>query len=185
MPKKNDYVPVRVFAVQGKRGPTEGGMKYTCSSCKIDYIVKENLKPICPLCEADDINASLRVQIDLLAQELTMVQSELERARAESDIVQTMRSAISVADIDDLVELKAIAYRWRSDPDDVVVLTRRSRRGNASLFVKLRSSNNESVFSPTSVGGVAFVAAYSDLVKARGAVRAMDGYAEAIASRLA
>lgn len=175
--------------VQGRRGPgdAQNMVKFTCSGCRIDYQMRETQKAVCPLCDEKDRNEHLRIQIDTLAQELEMTRKDLERARSESDLVQTMRHALLVAEPDDLAQIKAIVYRWRADPDNYVVLGASKGRGrNRSIVIELRQRKGDSeFFVPTSVGGVAFVASYYDLVKARGAARAMEGYAQAMAPYLA
>lgn len=179
------YDPVKTFPVQGKRGPGDvsGTTKVSCSSCRIDYHIKNGMKSVCPLCDSLEVVDSLRVQIGNLAQELEMTKKDLVRAQSESDAMQTMRSAISIADIEDVAEIKGIAYRWRSDPDQIVVLGSKAKK-RVGIEIRRRDGGDSEFFYPMSVGGVAFVAAYHDLVKARGAERAMDGYAQAVAEKL-
>lgn len=183
---QHKFIPVQSFPIQGRRGAgdIDGASKYSCSSCRIDYHVKEGLRAVCPLCEAEDRNAALRRQIDTLAQELEMVKGDLKRAQSEADIMQTMRHALSMAEATDIAEIKAIAYRWRADPHNISVRTMQMNK-QRKLAIELQSRQGDcEVFIPISVGGVVFVASFHDLIKARGTVRAMDGYAQAIAGKL-
>ena len=179
--------------VQGKRGQGDapGTSKYSCSTCKIDYHVAEGRNAVCPLCEANRIVESLREQVHSMAQQVSMLEDDLRRARNESSLVDAMREALTLADPEEVAEIKAIAYRWRDDPGQIAVKAVKPRshgtfRGGSKIALEVAPRSGESeYFVPSSVGGVAFVESYGDLVKARGNVKAMEQYAQAIAGKLA
>lgn len=181
------------FAVQGKRGPGEfeGTTKYTCSLCMIDYHVVEGNHAVCPLCDANREMEALREQLHSTSQQVGLLQSDLRRARAEADLVTAMRESLDLTDSQDMAEMKAIAYRWRANPDKVVVQYTTPKVGrfadgsDIALTVHLREGQRKhEVFVPSSIGGVAFARFYADLCRARGNVQAMNGYTQAMAKQL-
>ena len=183
--------PARSLPVQGKRGAGDapGLEKYSCSACRIDYQVHEGRKALCPLCEAREEIATLRQHLDSMSQQTMILESDLERARNESSMIDAMRQALSLAESGDVAEIKAIAYRWRSEPQRIVVQCCMSPDDGSRWALKVRERNRPSgateVFVPQSVGGVAFVETFRDLMRARGSVKAMEGYSQAIADNLA
>ena len=185
-----DHKRYQPLPVQGKRASDTPGLdKYACSKCRIDYSVLQGQSAICPLCESKQESESLRRQVDSLARKVELLETDLEVARSESSMVDAMRQALALADPEDVAEIKAIAYRWRDDPQKLVVLATNVSPTGSKWALETRQRNrpggNTDVFVPVSVGGVAFVETYRDLTKARGNVRAMEGYSQAIASQLA
>lgn len=183
MAKTRNFQPTNSFPVQARAGDGRG----KCSSCRIEYPVDHGRVPVCPLCEKIHEVESLRQQIGDMALEAQMLKSDLERAEVRSDLVGTLRESLNLADPEDLAMLKAIAYRWRAEQDTfhVTVVRRLGRLGRRSVLeIRPGHDREREYFEPTSVGGVAFVDTYEDLVKAQGHVPAMQHYARAIAGRL-
>lgn len=176
--------------VQAKRGTGGTGMsRYSCSACKIDYQVGDGRKALCPLCDAKAVIESLREQIQNAAQETYMLQGDLERAQTHSSLVGTLREALHIADFEDAAMIKAIAYRWRADPDSLEVMAIRGGgryQGQTKVMLEICPESGEREhFVPSSVGGVAFVETYDELVRSMGVTKAMQQYVQAIAAKLA
>jgi len=183
MPITYSNASVTFFPVQAKR--SDG--KHSCSACKIDYL-SQGKNPICPLCEKIHENESLRKQIGELAMDLQMTRDDLRRSETRSDMVSVLREALDLADLEDLATLKVIVYRWRAAQDTfkvtVVHAPSKSKRGERAKLEMRPDPHTREYFEPVSVGGVAFVETFEELIKAQGHVKAMEQYAQAIASRL-
>lgn len=182
--------PVAILPVQARResGDVLGVGRYTCSACRIDYQQSDNMKPQCPLCDAKNEMDSLRAQILAMGQEIGMLQQDLQRARAESRVVDAMRQAFSIAEPSDRANIKSIVYQWRENQSGVSVgCVRLSKPGKPrwALEVRFRDGRDGEFFVPESIGGVVFVESYRDLVNAQGTVAAMKQMAQSIAGTLA
>lgn len=123
-----------------------------------------------------------------MGQEIGMLQQDLQRARAESRIVDAMRQAFSIAESSDRANIKSIVYQWRENQSGISVgCARLSSPGRPrwALEVRFRDGRDDEFFVPESIGGVVFVESYRDLVSAQGTVAAMKQMAQSIAGTLA
>ena len=173
----------RALPVQGRRSASVNGARYACSLCRIDYEVATGRKATCPMCEMKKEMGALREQIQTMAQEQYLLKDDLRRAEMRSNLTETLREGLDLAEFEDLAMIKAIAYRWRADPDNFEVRAL-LLQGRAALEV-CASGGAVEFFVPTSVGGVVFVETYMALVNAQGRLKAMERYAQAIAAKLA
>jgi len=154
---------------------------YRCSLCQIDYRIQHSQHPVCPLCEANREMEALRQEIARMAQESDLREQDLHQAEALGDLASLLREALSLAEFEDLAQIKAMVYRYRADPDNVSV-TAGLHGGNRAIYLRDRGGHDE--WRPTSIGGKAFADTYADLIKARGQARAMEICAEVVAGRL-
>lgn len=197
------------FAVQGKRGESEdkpGFNEYSCSLHVVTYHIEEGRKAQCPVCEVEKSYRLLNATVQEMSRAHDMLITERDRYKAQSEVGDAMRLALDVADTEDIVMFKEIAYQWRSLEGDGTKMVvepllampprtknprNRARRNDRrqKIIGFAVTKRNPAVLTQeyvlSSVGGLMVASLYADATKMTGWKKAMDLFMQAMAARLA